>query len=145
MNEIRTEIIINAPKEKIWKILTDFASYPEWNPFIVSINGTPGLGATVFFVAKFEAILIPILANILEFEKEKKFSWGGPGISWLKPVFTTEHFFIIEEIEPGKCRFTNREQMDGAIPDAMWLFIEKGKPAYEAMNEALKKRAEAGN
>ncbi|MBP9884833.1 MAG: SRPBCC domain-containing protein [Leptospiraceae bacterium] len=145
MNEIHTEIEINAPKEVIWKILTDFSAYPEWNPFIVNITGTPRLGATILFVARFEAISIPILANIIQFEKEKSFSWGGPGISWLKSVFTAEHFFIIEEIENGKCRFTNKEQMDGAIPDALWLLIERGKPAYEAMNEALKKRAEADN
>ena len=34
MKEIHTEIEINAPAEKIWKVLTDFAAYPEWNPFV---------------------------------------------------------------------------------------------------------------
>ena len=36
---IKTEIIINASKEKIWSTLTDFHNYPDWNPFIVSIAG----------------------------------------------------------------------------------------------------------
>src|SRR5208337_3854746 len=34
MKEIHTEIEINAPAEKVWKVLTDFAAYPEWNPFV---------------------------------------------------------------------------------------------------------------
>ncbi len=36
---IKTEIIINASKEKVWQVLTDFDKYPAWNPFIVSIKG----------------------------------------------------------------------------------------------------------
>ena len=39
MKSIQTEIIINAPKEKVWKVLTDFENYPYWNTFIVSIEG----------------------------------------------------------------------------------------------------------
>jgi uncharacterized protein YndB with AHSA1/START domain len=34
MKEIRTEILINAQAYKVWKALTDFNSYPSWNPFI---------------------------------------------------------------------------------------------------------------
>ncbi len=33
MKEIHTEIEINAPAGKVWRVLTDFPSYPEWNPF----------------------------------------------------------------------------------------------------------------
>ncbi|RYZ45415.1 MAG: SRPBCC domain-containing protein, partial [Chitinophagaceae bacterium] len=34
--QIKTEIVINASKEKVWAILTNFSQYPQWNPFIVS-------------------------------------------------------------------------------------------------------------
>ena len=37
--EIKTEILINAAPEKVWSILTNFEKYPDWNPFIKSING----------------------------------------------------------------------------------------------------------
>jgi uncharacterized protein YndB with AHSA1/START domain len=32
MKEIHTEIEINASAEKVWRVLTDFAAYSEWNP-----------------------------------------------------------------------------------------------------------------
>jgi uncharacterized protein YndB with AHSA1/START domain len=44
--EINTEILINATPKKVWSILTNFAEYPNWNPFIKSIKGIelkPGL------------------------------------------------------------------------------------------------------
>jgi uncharacterized protein YndB with AHSA1/START domain len=36
---IKTEIVINASKEKVWHVLTDFKRYPQWNPFITSVEG----------------------------------------------------------------------------------------------------------
>lgn len=39
MKSLETEIIINAPADKVWNILVDFDSYPEWNPFILSFDG----------------------------------------------------------------------------------------------------------
>ena len=38
--EIRTEILLNAPPEEVWRVLTATAEYPSWNPFIVSLKGT---------------------------------------------------------------------------------------------------------
>jgi Polyketide cyclase / dehydrase and lipid transport len=42
--EIRTEILINASPEKVWKVFTDFQDYPGWNPFILSIAGAVEVG-----------------------------------------------------------------------------------------------------
>lgn len=39
MKHISTEIEINAPAETVWTIFTDFDKYPEWNPFIKSVEG----------------------------------------------------------------------------------------------------------
>jgi uncharacterized protein YndB with AHSA1/START domain len=38
MKELHSEIEIDASAERVWAILTDFASYPRWNPFIRSIR-----------------------------------------------------------------------------------------------------------
>jgi hypothetical protein len=39
MKEIKGSVMINVPAEKVWTSLTDFASYPEWNPFITQMKG----------------------------------------------------------------------------------------------------------
>lgn len=46
MKELHSEIEITASAERTWLILTDFASYPRWNPFIRRISGEPTTGDT---------------------------------------------------------------------------------------------------
>src|SRR5437867_4739586 len=45
MKELRTEIEIHAPAERVWRHLTDFAAFPEWNPFIPRIRGELRVGS----------------------------------------------------------------------------------------------------
>ena len=44
MKQLHTEIEIDAPAKRVWELLTDFASYPQWNPFIRYISGHPAPG-----------------------------------------------------------------------------------------------------
>lgn len=32
---------VEASAERVWEVLTDFAAYPQWNPFIVKAAGEP--------------------------------------------------------------------------------------------------------
>jgi uncharacterized protein YndB with AHSA1/START domain len=39
MKEIRTEIEIEASAERVWQIITYFATFSEWNTFIRRTSG----------------------------------------------------------------------------------------------------------
>lgn len=41
---IQTDIRISAGPERVWAVLTDFAGYARWNPWVVEVQGglTPG-------------------------------------------------------------------------------------------------------
>ena len=47
MKQIRKVIEINASAERVWRILTDFEAYPQWNPFIKEISGELTVGGTL--------------------------------------------------------------------------------------------------
>ena len=142
MMEIHTEIVINAPRETVWSILTDFAAHADWNPFIVKIMGRARPGATIVFVAAMNGLKIPVVARIFNFEAGQRFSWGGPENRWIKAVVGAEHYFILETIHAQQCRMIHGEKMSGLVPTVLWQLMERSKPAYIAMNEALKRRAE---
>ena len=46
-NELRAEIEIDAEPGRVWAVLMDFEAYPDWNPFITSIQGERIVGATL--------------------------------------------------------------------------------------------------
>ena len=39
MKQLITQVEIQAPVEKIWKIFSGFDDYPNWNPFIKKLTG----------------------------------------------------------------------------------------------------------
>ena len=38
--QLHATIGIDATPQRVWQILTDFAAYPDWNPFITRASGT---------------------------------------------------------------------------------------------------------
>ncbi len=43
MKQLDNELEINASAERVWRLLTDFAQFPQWNPFIQRVSGEPTL------------------------------------------------------------------------------------------------------
>jgi hypothetical protein len=142
-HDLRTEIDIDASPETVWEILTDFDSYAEWNPFIVSSTGNPVLGerltnrmqppggkATTF------------KPTVTEVEPNQAFEWlgrlGVPG------VFDGRHRFELSEAEAGGTRLVHSETMSGVLVPFMRKSLDTTTlSGFRAMNDALKARAEA--
>ena len=49
VRQLRAEIDIDAPPERVWAVLTDLPAYPQWNPFIRRISGELREGASERF------------------------------------------------------------------------------------------------
>ena len=49
MPELHADILIQAPSPTVWRVLTDFAGFPDWNPFLRNVTGDlmPGASLTV--------------------------------------------------------------------------------------------------
>lgn len=45
MREIKSEILISAPAEKVWSVITDFNKWKTWNPIVKQVSGEATLGA----------------------------------------------------------------------------------------------------
>jgi hypothetical protein len=142
MKELYSVIEIDAPANKVWGILTDFDSYPDWNPFIRKLKGKAAEGQ------KIEAFLQPegstgmsFSPKILKVEPNKELSWLGRFL--LPKIFDGEHIFEIAEIENDKTLFVQREKFKGILVPLVMKRIGKGiQKGFDEMNKALKERAE---
>ena len=142
MLEIRTDIEIATEPEHLWTILTGFAAYPQWNPFISSIQGEakPGerLSVTVQPVGSNSMTFRP---TVLAASPHQELRWLGHAL--LPGLFDGEHYFQIVPIAPGRVRFIHGEKFSGILVALARAKLQGGtKAGFEAMNKALKSRAE---
>lgn len=139
--EIATEILINATKQHVWKILIDFPHYPEWNRFLLKVNGHLIQNALVRFTFEMpRGFRAPACAKILKINPENELRWAGG----IRGLFRAEHYFLIEFVNESTIRFRHGEIFTGLLAPIVWkLLLERGgPPVYEAMNISLKERVE---
>ena len=142
MKHIDTQIDIDATPEQVWAVLTDFARYGEWNPFVRRIAGDAAVGGKLEVVLSQE----PGKENtfkptVTDAEPGRRFSWlgrlGVPGI------FDGHHQFELTALPSGGTRLRHHESFEGVLVCFLGRMLEtKTRPGFEKMNQALKARVE---
>jgi hypothetical protein len=146
LKRISTEIRIKAKPEKVWEILTGFADYELWNPFITKIIGEAALGNRIEVHVRTmkgkDRIYHP---KITRLEVNKELRWQGK--SFLPKVFEGERIFQIVNVqsEEEEISFIHTEIFSGI--GARFLsnkFNQDLQQGFHSMDTALRIRAESG-
>ena len=141
--EIITEIEINAPPNRVWQVLTDFEKHPAWNPFIKKISGKPTRNEKLeVHMPDPRGGTMVFKPTVLAAERDRELRWLGTTEG---DVFNGEHRFLIEPIENNNSRvhFTQSEKFTGSMVASLEEWLDTAvKQNFEAMNRALKQRAE---
>jgi len=142
MLEIKTQINIDCPPEKVWKILTDFEKYPEWNPMIKSIEGELKRRNRLKIRLEIKGMSkMMIKPRVATFHSGKSFSWLGHLL--IIGLFDGHHIFELNQNQDGSTEFIHREQFSGILVLLMRKTLEtKVAKGFEEMNLALKKECE---
>jgi hypothetical protein len=136
--KVVTRISIAAPPAKVWAILTDFDSYSAWNPFITRITGKPAVGEVI--TADLHTTNIKprtVQAKILIVDPQHQLRWLGT----LPGLFSGEHYWRMRERPDGGADLEQGEVFRGVL--VPFIKPERLRVDYEAMNQALKARAES--
>lgn len=141
-HELHTEIEIDAPPETVWAILTDLDAYPDWNPFITSSDGDVVEGTKL--VNRMEppgGKAMTFTPTVTQVDEHRVFEWlgrlGVPG------VFDGRHRFELVPNGNGT-RLIQSEHFRGVLVPFLKRSLDTNTVAgFEAMNGALKDRAEA--
>lgn len=142
LKEVRTEIEIDASPEKVWKILTDFDKYDQWNPYIHKIIGEAKEGTKIKIHIetpggknrKYEP-------TVTKVKQGSEIRWRGKSL--IPGFLNGEHVFMIEQLQSERIRFTQLEVFEGLLSSFFGKSVDVDmKEGLEEMNSALKKRAE---
>ena len=139
---MRSQIEIGATAERVWQVLTDFAAYPEWNPFIRRVNGRPEVDEQlVVRMRPSGAKGLTFRPTVMRVEPNRQLRWLGhllvPGL------FDGEHIFEIEELDRDRVLFIQREVFKGLLVPLLARSLDRDTQlGFEEMNRALRERAE---
>jgi hypothetical protein len=143
MQMIETKIDIAAPPAAVWRILTDFAAMPAWNPFIRAIKGAavPGSRLTVR-IAPPGRSQMTFRPAVLIVDEPYELRWLGVVMN--RRIFSGEHFFKLAAIGTGATRFRHGEKFSGLLASLLMrgAILDATRQGFLAMNAALKERAE---
>lgn len=139
--ELRTEIEIEAPPDRVWDALVDFDAYRDWNPFISSIRGKLEVGARlVVDLSPPESRTVTLRPKLLVVDPGRELRWKGH--FFVKGLFDGEHFFKLSPTETGT-RLVQGEDFSGLLVQRMGPALTKTARGFVAMNQALRRRLEA--
>jgi len=139
MVEVRETIEIDAPPERVWDVLLDFESYPQWNPMFPKLKGSRAVGSRLRGKLKVGGLTIPLQAKIVACDPNRELRWIGKG-----PGLTGEHAQLVESLDNGtRTRFVQHEVFTGVLTKLLGSVIKnKASAGYVGLNLAAKARAE---
>jgi hypothetical protein len=142
MKELYTEIAIEASCERVWQILTDFASFTQWNPFIRQISGELQEDKQLkVCIQPSGGDRITFRPRVIKVQPKCELRWRGHFL--IPGLFDGEHIFKLEPLDKNRVRFSQREIFKGLLVSLLSKKLDtETKRGFEEMNFALKAQAE---
>jgi hypothetical protein len=140
MRVISTETSIDAPPAAVWTVLTDFADYPDWNPFITNAEGTLAVGEILTLRMVSGGKPQTFTPEVRAVRENEELRWlGALRWSWL---FSAEHRFALTAVGDGT-RLVHSEVFRGLLVPLLRATIDRTERDFRELNEALKERVES--
>lgn len=133
--EITTEKFIKAPAHEIMSILLDTENYPQWNPFIIKVEGHFKENVTV------KITILPPQSKEMSF-KPKILKVSPDEIRWkgkvlIPGLFDGEHYFKLISISEHETKLIHGEVFTGLLVRLLSGIFKNTQRGFELMNEAL--------
>ncbi|MEM9462160.1 MAG: SRPBCC domain-containing protein [Myxococcota bacterium] len=132
---VHAELVIPAPPKRVWSVITDPASYPEWNPVFVEVVGTYAEGETLTYQMKDQSgKTTEVVSTVIQLDPQRALNqFGG-----IRGVLTFDHHWVLEPIDGGT-KVTQYEHYRGIgvwLWDPSWFQTAYGK-ALEGLRDRL--------
>ena len=139
---IEHRVGVQAPAEVIWGVLSDLERWGQWNPLYPKAAGQVRIGETLNLTLALpsqpQRTIQPV---VLDWVPNEQLHWR---LSAMGGLIKTVRYLEIEQLAEASCIVSNGEIFGGLLGPQTGKQI--GRSVYrgfQAMNEALKARAEA--
>jgi hypothetical protein len=140
---ITTSTEIDASAERVWEVLSDLRAYARWNPEITVVSGRAEPGQTLTLRVRSDGGTSVVRPTVRVAEPGRELRWSSHYHD-IGGLADAEQRFTITSAGPGRVRFTQAETFRGVAVPFFHGGLAAGTSRFDAMNAALKKRAESG-
>jgi hypothetical protein len=141
MKQLSNEVQMSASAEQVWQVLIDFATFPQWNPFLQRVRGILKKGEQLEVTVQTDGgqdwISRPTVVTV---DPNRELRWREQ--SRIPGMLDVEHRFIIQTLDSGRVLFTQRAIFKGLLVQLGVYRRMDTRWGFRAMNKALKLRAE---
>jgi hypothetical protein len=131
--------IATAP-DRAWALLTDAASYPTWNPTVLSLEGTVAAGQKIRLVSSLDPKRTFKL-KVAEADAPHRMVWSS---GMPLGLFSGRRTFTLTPRTDGGTDFTMTEEFSGPMAPLITKAIPDMTDSFAQFAQALKVAAEAG-
>lgn len=139
---VRVELIIPAPRLAVWDVLTDFARYPEWNPFTLGVHTSGRIGDPVLLDVSLGGRRMKLRERMRVYEPQRRVGWGLRILGGV--LLDCTRVQELEDAGEGSTRYVSHESFRGLIVP---LFFKRYRAAmqegFDATAHALSQRVTA--
>lgn len=101
-------VIIEAPRERVWRILVNVPQWPRWQPDISTVAGASPLAAGTTFIWQTDGTTIH--SHVALFSPPSVVAWTGRAAT-----ARAIHVFVLTALGPNRTKVQSRESMDGFL------------------------------
>jgi hypothetical protein len=138
MKSFATRIDIQAPVDKIWRILTDLPRWRQWNSTVERTVGNVERGAKVtVFVKQNPGRAFPL--RVIELDAPRRMVWAG---GMPLGLFRGTRVYELAAPSTAAVVFSMREDYTGPLAGLIGKSIPDLQPAFDEFAQCLKREAE---
>lgn len=137
---VTVERVIDAPRERVWTVLSDLTAYEEWNPYVTRASGEVRIDEELRIrLGPPGGNAEDVTVKVLTARFERKLRWvdrlAVPGVR------DEEFTFRIVKVSDSRVRLLEDVRVEGLL--APLTDVESTAEGLELMAAALERRAEA--
>lgn len=139
MKGFETSTTIAASPERVWDVLADTSSWPDWDSGVVRVEGDLERGSRIKVVSEVNPKrAYPV--TVAELEPARGMTWrGGMPLGLFRGVRT----YTLTPEGDGGTRFEMHEEFSGPLTPLIWRSMPDMNPSFRQFAEGLKQRVEA--
>lgn len=140
---IEETLEVAAPATTVWEVVTDFARYGEWNPFVVGCASTLEVGSAIDMrVHVFDSFAQPQRETIFEHVPGQRFCYGLAGNAL--GALSSRRSHEVRSQGGRRATYCSHFELSGWLsPLVRGLFGRNLERGFHKMTLAIGKRAEA--